>query len=240
MRKINFDVSFTVVDSKSVPILGLATSESLNLIKRISAVNVSDEQFLSEFSYCFKEIGTLKNTHHLQIKDNVTPVVTPVRKIPLALKPKLEKELKRMVDLDIIEPVQKPTDYVNRLVVNEKPNGKLRVCLDPRSLNKVIKREHLHFPTAEEIFSQMSGTSYFSKLEANSGYWQIKVDEQSSNLLTFDTPSGRYHLKLLTYRIHSASEVFQREVTSIILDITGSANSQDDFVEWGKTLQEHD
>ena len=230
MTKINFDVSFIVVDSKSVPVLGLATSESLNLIKRISAVNVSDEQFLSEFSYCFREIGTLKNTHHLQIKDNVTPVVTPVRKIPLALKPKLEKELKRMVDLDIIEPVQKPTDYVNRLVVNEKPNGKLRVCLDPRSLNKVIKRENLHLPTAEKIFSQMSGTSYFSKLEASSGYWQIKVDEQSSNLLTFDTPSGRYRFKLLTYRIHSASEVFQREVTSIILVITGSANSQDDFV----------
>ena len=76
MTKINFDVSFIVVDSKSVPVLGLATSESLNLIKRISAVNVSDEQFLSEFSYCFREIGTLKNTHHLQIKDNVTPVVT--------------------------------------------------------------------------------------------------------------------------------------------------------------------
>ena len=75
MRKINFDVSFTVVDSKSVPILGLATSESLNLIKRISAVNVSDEQFLSEFSDCFGETGTLKNTHHIEIKDNVTETV---------------------------------------------------------------------------------------------------------------------------------------------------------------------
>ena len=86
-------------------ILGLATSESLNLIKHISAVIVSDEQFLSEFSDCFGEIGTPKNTHHIGIKDNVTPVVTPVRKIPLALKPKL----KHMVDLDIIEPIQKPT-----------------------------------------------------------------------------------------------------------------------------------
>ena len=145
-----------------------------------------------------------------------------------------------MVDLDIIESVQKPTNRVNRLVVVEKPNGKLWVCLDPRSLNKVIKHEHFHLPTAEEIFSQMSGASYFSKLDASSGYWQIKVDEQSSNLLTFGTPSGRYRFKRSPYGIHSADEVFHREVTSIILDVSGSANSQSDFSVWRKTLHEYD
>ena len=77
-------------------------------------------------------------------------------------------------------------------------------------MNKAIKHEHLYLPTAEEIFSQMSGVSYFSKLDASSGYWQIKVDEQSSNLLTFSTPSGK-HFKHLPYGIHSASEVFQRD-----------------------------
>ena len=114
-------------------------------------------------------------------------MVTPVRKIPLALKLKLEKELKRMVDLDITEPVQKPNDWVNGLVLVEKLNGKLRVCLNPRPLNKAIKREHLHLPTAKEVFSQMSGASYFSILGASSGYWQIKVGKQNSNLLMFGT-----------------------------------------------------
>ena len=85
----HFDVLFIVVDLKSIPILGLSNSESLNLIKHISAVNASDEQFLSEFFfYCFGETGTLKNTNHIEIKDNLTPVITPVRKISLALKPK--------------------------------------------------------------------------------------------------------------------------------------------------------
>ena len=46
--------------------------------------------------------------------------------------------------------------------------------------------------------------------------------------------------KCLPYGIHSTSEIFQREVTSIILDGPGSASSQDDFVVWGKTLQEYD
>ena len=103
-------------------------------------------------------------------------------------------------------------------------------------MNKAFKREHLHLPTAKEIFSQMSEASYFSKLDASSGYWQIKVDEQSSNLLTFGIPSDRYRFKRLPNGIHSASEVFQREVTLIISEIPGSANSQDDFVVWGKTL----
>ena len=58
--------------------------------------------------------------------------------------------------------------------------------------------------------------------------------------MTFGTPSGRYCSKRLPYRIHSASEVFQREVTSVISDIPGNANSQDEFVVWGKTFQEHD
>ena len=195
---------------------------------------------MSEFSHCFGEIGTLKNTHHLEIKDNITPVVTPIRNLPLTLKPEIEKELKRLVDLAIIEPVQKTSDWVNGFVVVEKPNGKLRICLDKRSLNKAIKREYLHLPTDGEIFSQLSGASYFSKPDASSDYWQIKVGEQSSNLWTFGTPSGRYGFKHLPYGIHSASEVFQREVISIISDILGSAHSQDDFVVWGKTLQECD
>ena len=77
-KKDHFDVSFIVFNSKSVSILGFAASESLNLIKQMSVINVSGEQFLSEFSDCFGEIGTLKNTHHIEIKGNVFPVVTPV------------------------------------------------------------------------------------------------------------------------------------------------------------------
>ena len=172
-----FKVSFIVVDSDSIPILGLKTNEHLQLIKRICQIETNSEKFFSEFHDCFGEIGTLNTTHHIEVKDNVKPVVTPVHKAPHALKPKLKKKLKRMVDLDIIETIEKPTDWVNGLVIVEKPNGKLRICLDSRPLNNAIKRERLHLPTTEEMFSQMPGTCFFSKIDASSGYWQIKVDK---------------------------------------------------------------
>ena len=88
----------------------------------------------------------------------------------------------------------------------------------------------------------MSGAKYFSKLDASSGYWQIKVDRESSNLLTFGTTIGRFRFKRLPYAygIYSVSEFFQKTVSSIISDIQGSANSQDDIVIWAKTLAEHE
>ena len=140
----SFEISFTVVNSDVVPILGLKTSEHLQLIKRICRIETNNEKFLSQFHDCFEEIETLNTTNYIEVKKNVKPVVTTLSKVPHLLKPKLEKELKKVVVLDIIEPIKKPTDWVNGLVIVEKPNRKLRICLDPRPLNNAIKKEHLH------------------------------------------------------------------------------------------------
>ena len=78
----SFKVSFTVVDSDSVPILGLKTSKHLQLIKRIFRIETNSETFFSEFHDCFGGIGTLNMTHHIEVKDNVKLVVIPVRKVP--------------------------------------------------------------------------------------------------------------------------------------------------------------
>ena len=126
-----FNVSFLVVDTKSVPILGLESCENLKLMKRISSVELKEISFLSEFSNCFGEIWTLNKTHYIEIKENFTQFVTPVRRIPHFLKPKVE--------LDVIEPVDESTDWFNGLLILKNPNGKLQIFLDPRLLNQAIK-----------------------------------------------------------------------------------------------------
>ena len=82
-----------------------------------------------------------------------------------------------MVDLDRIEPVEEPTDWVNELVIVKKSNGTLRIRLDSRPVNQAIKREHLHLATAEQLFFQVSGAKYFSKLDASSGYCQLSIKD---------------------------------------------------------------
>ena len=85
----------------------------------------------------------------------VKPVVHPARRVPFALKEKLKAELNRMVSLGVIEKVDKPTAWVNSIVIVEKSNGDIRLCLDPKDLNRAVKREFSQMPTAEEIMSRM-------------------------------------------------------------------------------------
>ena len=95
--------------------------------------------------------------------------------------------------MDVIGKVQKSTDWVNAAIVVEKPNGKLRVCLDPRPLNQAIKRQHHRLPTAEEIISQMSGAKIFDfihhlnqrhKVLLLLGGLQLPFDRESVTLIT--------------------------------------------------------
>ena len=152
----------------------------------------------------------------------------------------LKRELDRMEKLGVIEKVEKSTDWVNGLVTVTKPNGKLRICLDPRPLNQAIKRHHYRLPTAEELISQMHGARFFTKLDASNGYWQIPVDHEYSDLLTFATCFGHYKFNRMPYGIHSASEIFQSEISKIIEGIDGVANSQDDIIIWADTKDAHD
>ena len=237
---VNTPTLFIIAETNSVPIIGLSTCQKLNLVTRVMTVECKYSDLINEYSDCFGEIGSLSKLHHLTVDSTFTPVIQAPRKIPFALRNKLKVELDRMERLGVISKVNGPTDWVSNLVLVEKSSGQLRVCLDPRDLNKAIKRHHYQLPTAEDIIARTAGAKYFSKLDASSGYWQLLLDEQSSKLLTFHTPFGRYSFKRLPFGINCASEIFQAEVAEILEGLDGCANVQDDILVWGETKQSHD
>ena len=145
-----------------------------------------------------------------------------------------------MEEEQVIVKVEEPTDWVHNPVIVEKPNGKLRVCLDPRELNKYLKREQYQLPTWEEIASRLHGAKFFSILDANQGYWQIPLDEESSKLTTFNTPFGRYRFRRMPFGIHSAQEIFHKRVNRLFEDLDGIETDIDDVLVWGRTIEEHD
>ena len=126
------------------------------------------------------------------------------------------------------------------MVIVEKPNKTLRICLDPRNLNTAVKRKHFQLPTIEEITSRMPGAKVFSKLDVNHGYWQLKLDSESELLTTFNTPFGRYCYQRAPFGINSIQEVYQKRTSQLFDDLEVVETYIDDILVWGRSQEEHD
>ena len=130
-------------------------------------------------------------------------------------------------------PVKEPTDWVSSLVVVEKKNKKLRVCLDPKDLNNNLKRSHYPLPTLDEIIPDLHNSKVFSTFDCRNGYWQVGLSEKSSFLTTFNTPFGRYRWLRMPFGLSSASEEYQRRMTEAIGDLDGVKVFVDDILVYG-------
>ena len=253
LRGKSHPVEFQIIEHPATPVIGLQTCHELNLVKRVSSVDTQGNENLSSDTSCnqdvdeilkkyedvFDGIGCLEGTYQIKIDPTVSPVVHPPRKIPFTQREKVKEELDRMEKLGVIRKAEGPTEWVSSLVVVKKPNGKVRLCLDPRDLNKAIQREHYPMKTVEEVAAELSDAKVFSVLDATSGFWHIKLDEKSSELLTFDTPFGRYQYLRMPFGINSAPEIFQKRMTQAFEDLSGVKTIADDILVWGRSEAEH-
>ena len=98
------------------------------------------------------------------MKNDVKSVINPPRRVPQSLRDELSKTLKDLAILDIVPPVDASPDWISSLAVVEKANVKLKICLDPRNLNKDITRVYYVIPSADEITSKLGGKQSFSVL----------------------------------------------------------------------------
>ena len=131
------------------------------------------------------------------------------RHVPLPLRAKVQAEFKRMETLGVISKVETPTPWCAGMVVVPKGTSAVRICVDLRPLNENVLREVHPIPKVETTLAQLSGARVFSKLDANSGFWQILLDPESRLLITFLTAFGRYCFNKLPFGIYSAPELFQ-------------------------------
>ena len=237
---------FYIVDTHpyAQPVLGLQACLRLELIKLVLSVSsnkrLTKENILQEYSHLFTGLGEIKGDTTIHLKEGATPTIHSPRRVPHALKDRLKEELDKLVNTKVITKVTEPTEWVNSLVVVEKPDGKLRICLDPKDLNEAIKRPHYQMPTLDDALAKMAGAKFFSKLDAKSGYWQLKLDEASSLLTTFNTPFGRYRFNRLPFGVVCAQDIFQRKMDELFEGMAGVTSLVDDIVVTGTTREEHD
>ena len=126
------------------------------------------------------------------------------------------------------------------MVVVPKKTGAVRICIDLKPLNTSVRREIHPLPKVDNTLAQLTGAHIFSKLDANSGFWQIPLSPASRLLTTFITPVGRYCFNKLPFGIASAPEHFQRRMSSILHGLDRVLCQMDDVLIFSRDKEEHD
>ena len=254
-------VEFVVIEAAdSIPLLRARTCQAMDLIvicydnmqtnawtgtDRINAVQSrqmaqarsswSREDILKTYADVFNgELGKFEGEAHLEVDHSVPTVRLPLRKVPLALQHPLEEELKRLEACGVIVCEERPTDWLSSLVVVPKTNGKIHLCIDPKPLNKALKRSHHPSLKLDELWPKLARAKVFSVCDVKNGYWHVQLDEESSLLTTFATPTGRYRWRRLPFGVAIALELFQAKMDRAMAGLKRVSTIMDDMIIWGE------
>ena len=196
---------------------------------------------LKEYNDVFKGIGTLPGgPYHIRLKEQYKPVQHPCRSVPVVMQTAYKAELNRLPKEGIITEVKEHTELINSIVPVMKPNGSLRLCLDPKDLNKAIKRNQWYSRTIDDILPELAKSKYKTLKDATSGYWHIVLDFASSLLTTFNTPWGKFRWLRLPFRLKISSDVFQERLDRVLRLLEGVHGIADDILTHGETKVQHD
>ena len=137
--------------------MGLITVQHENIpnvndtVVKTDCQGLTMEEVTASYSDVFKGLGSKEGALHLDVDTTVATAIMRPSRVPLTLKDRLKGELTHLEKASVIIKEEEPTDWVSSLVVTEKLNGKLRVCIDPQHLNKALKRSHYPLPVIEDI-----------------------------------------------------------------------------------------
>ena len=225
-----------IIEGAPQNLLGAPEIQSLRLMQRINGVNVEED-----YPRLFGQLGQLPDQFVIKLKDGALPYSLAVpRRLPIGLRDATEKELRRMEEMGVIEAVEGHSAWCAGMVVAPKTSGEVRICVDLTELNKSVKRENFPLPRVEDTLALLEGSAVFSKLDANSGFWQIDLEEGSRQFTTFITPFGRFRFRKMPFGISAAPEFFQRQMSKVLQGLEGVVCMMDDMLVFGRDEREHD
>ena len=166
------------------------------------------------------------------------PARAPYRMSTVELQ-ELKKQLTELIELGFIQPSSSP--FASPVLLVPKPNGTWRLCVDYRALNMGTIKSMYPLPRIDDLFQQLHGAKFFSKLDFTSGYWQIEVDPADRHKTAFTTRYGLFEWRVMPMGLTSAPGTFQRAMNHLFHDLLdkGVVVYLDDVLIYSRTLEEH-
>ena len=184
-------------------------------------------------------LGATAVVEHTIDTQHATPIKQYARRIPHAMKHKVQTLVAEMLDRGIIEPTRSP--WASPIVLVAKKDGTTRFCVDYRHLNCVTKQDVFPLPRVDDCLDVLAGSQYFSTLDLNSGFWQVRMGVESAEKTAFVTHCGTYEFKVMPFGLVNAPSTFQRLMETVMTGLTPRKCLVyiDDLLVMGRTFPEH-
>ena len=213
-----------------------------------SAGGETVEDIIAEFADVFDETvispmtGEPMHVHLRKEDPGYRPTrVSAARRVPLHFAEEADKTLKWFLESGVITEVSpnEHTEWCSPGFFVPKPNGKVRLVVDYRDINRFISRPVHPFPSPRDVVKGILPTSkYFMKLDAVQGYYQLPLDEESSYLTTFLMPTGRYRFLRAPMGMSPSSDEFCFRTDHILAEVPGVLKIVDDALLQAPTYEE--
>ena len=253
----------------STPLIGREEAKKLGLyqfkargcrpdeIKLISTEEETDTPestrvIVEEFKDLFRGIGLMKDPQtgkplegSFHMVEDAKPIAQKPRKVPYHLLDPLKEKLEELENDERIEkvPSDTPIKWCSPIVTLVKPKNpnEIRMTVDLRLPNKSMQRSRIvQATTTEDFLNEFADCKVFSKLDLNSSYHQLSLDNESKEVATFSTPWGNYRFKTLPFGALTSQDEFDSKMAMIINGLQKTMNNRDDILIGGTTQEEHD
>lgn len=175
----------------------------------------------------------------LRVREGAAPVFCRAPPLPYALRERVDAELDAMLRTGVIEPVDH-SDWATPLVIARKTDGGIRVCADYKvTLNQSLMVDQHPVPKIEDLFANLSGNVYFTKLDLSHAYNQYELDEASKMYTVINTHRGLFKYNGLVYGLASSPAIFQKMMLNLLKGIPNTINFLDDILIMSNDLDSH-
>lgn len=236
---------------ESVEVINLGTEEDVKEIKIGVALEESVKEklvsmlreFSDVFAWSYKDMPGLDTEivmHKLPLKEDCPPVKQKLRRTRPDMSEKIKEEVKKQFDAGFLAVTSYP-EWVANIVPVPKKDGKVRMCVDYRDLNRASPKDDFPLPHIDVLVDNTTQFSVFSFMDGFSGYNQIKMEPEDMEKTTFITPRGTFCYKVMPFGLKSAGATYQRAMVTLFHDMIHKEIEcyVDDMIAKSNTEEEH-
>ncbi|KAI3756076.1 hypothetical protein L1987_55889 [Smallanthus sonchifolius] len=202
-----------IISREKVVRIPLPSGETLSVQgeKPSEEKKIDEIPVVRDFLEVFPEyLPGLPPHHQFEFQIDLAPRAAPISRAPYRLAPselqELSTQLQELLDKGFIRPSSSP--WGAPVLFVKKKDGTFRMCIDYRKLNKVTIKNRYPLPRIDDLFDQLQGSSFYSKIDLRSGYHQLRVRDEDTSKTAFRTRYGHYEFMVMPFRLTNAPAVF--------------------------------